>query len=426
MANKLEKYQVLETISKKIYQMTENIEACISDLGSFEIGEAKIEEWDFGLNVENLYEGKITFNQAEDGFINIKISNQDFTRKLGMAINQDFKIHVKESEYNIYISNMFGYALGFNFILGNEMQYQKTLAYLCFVAMSRNECDMCQKIDGIQAVAKEEKESSDIKTETSNYYAKLNDLVGLESIKADVNNLVNLMKMQIRRKEQGLKTVPVSLHLVFSGNPGTGKTTIARILAGIYKDIGILSKGQLVEVDRAGLVAGYVGQTAIKTQEKIEDALGGILFIDEAYTLVKDGSDYGQEAIDTILKAMEDHRDDFIVIVAGYSDLMEKFINSNPGLKSRFNKYVYFPDYTAAEMVQIFKSMCKEYAYELDKNAEKIMEDRIYAIEKNKGTNFANARDVRNLFERVITNQATRLAYDNSENIMEIKEEDFL
>lgn len=429
MANNLEQYRILETISEKIYQMTENIEACTLDSGSFEIGEAKIEEWDFGLNVENIYEGKIVFDQAEEGFINIKISNQDFTRKLGMAINKDFKIHIKKSENSIYISNMFGYALGYNFILGDEIQYQKTLAYLCLMAVKRNDCDMCPKIDGIQVVKTEkckEKESFDTKTETSNYYAKLNDLVGLESIKEDVNNLVNLMKMQIRRKEQGLKTVPVSLHLVFSGNPGTGKTTIARILAGIYKDIGILSKGQLVEVDRAGLVAGYVGQTAIKTQEKIDEALGGILFIDEAYTLVKDGSDYGQEAIDTILKAMEDHRDDFIVIVAGYSDLMEKFINSNPGLKSRFNKYVYFPDYTATEMIQIFKSMCKEYAYELDKNAENVMEDRIYTIEKNKGANFANARDVRNLFERVITNQATRLAYNNSENIMEIKEEDFL
>ena len=256
-------------------------------------------------------------------------------------------------------------------------------------------------------------------------YEKLNNLIGLSTIKNDVNNMINLVKMQIKRREQGLKTVPVSLHLVFTGNPGTGKTTIARILADIYRDIGILSKGQLVEVDRAGLVAGYVGQTAIKTQEKINEALGGILFIDEAYTLVKDGQDFGQEAIDTLLKAMEDNRDDFIVIVAGYTDLMQNFINSNPGLKSRFNKYIDFPDYSADELVEIFYSMCNEYQYTLTSNADKILREKLFDMEKNKDDNFANARDVRNLFEKVITNQATRLSYDTSENIMEIDSCDF-
>lgn len=257
-------------------------------------------------------------------------------------------------------------------------------------------------------------------------YEKLEKLIGLAEIKNDVNNMVNLVKMQIMRKEQGLKNVPVSLHLVFTGNPGTGKTTIARLLADIYKDIGVLSKGQLIEVDRSGLVAGYVGQTAIKTQEKINEALGGILFIDEAYTLVKDGQDYGQEAIDTILKAMEDHREDFIVIVAGYTDLMRNFINSNPGLKSRFNKYFEFPDYSADELVQIFHSMCNEYQYELTTNAEKTLKEVIFDMEKRKDKNFANARDVRNLFEMVITKQATRLSQESSDNIMEIDMCDFI
>lgn len=235
-------------------------------------------------------------------------------------------------------------------------------------------------------------------------YEKLNNLIGLSSIKNDVNNMISLVKIQIKRKEKGLKEVPVSRHLVFTVNPGTGKTTIARILADIYKDIGVLSKGQLIEVDRSGLVAGYVGQTAIKTQEKIDEALGGILFIDEAYTLVKGSQDFGQEVIDTLLKAMEDNRDDFIVIVAGYTDLMQKFINSNPGLKSRFNKYVDFPDYSASELVEIFYSMCREYQYVLTPDADKTLKEVIFDMEKNKDKNFANARDVRNLFEMVITN----------------------
>ena len=239
---------------------------------------------------------------------------------------------------------------------------------------------------------------------------QLEELIGLDNIKEDVKELVSFVKIQKLRKDKGNKTVPVSLHLVFNGNPGTGKTTIARILAKLYKEIGILSKGQLVEVDRSGLVAGFVGQTATKTQEKIQEALGGILFIDEAYTLAKDGNDFGQEAIDTILKAMEDNRDDFIVIVAGYTEPMEKFISSNPGLKSRFNKYINFPDYSVEELIRIFDMNCSKYGYLLSDEARECI-DRIigYKIE-HKNDNFANAREIRNLFEGIITNQATRVA----------------
>ncbi len=178
----------------------------------------------------------------------------------------------------------------------------------------------------------------------------LDKLIGLDSIKHDVKELTDFVKIQKLRQDQGLKSVPVSLHLVFTGNPGTGKTTVARILAKLYKQIGVLSKGQLVEVDRSGLVAGYVGQTALKTQEQITKALGGVLFIDEAYALSQKDDAFGQEAIDTILKAMEDHRDDLVVIVAGYTGPMEEFINSNPGLKSRFNKYIEFTDYSWDEL----------------------------------------------------------------------------
>lgn len=259
-------------------------------------------------------------------------------------------------------------------------------------------------------------------------FEELNNLIGLNSLKADVMELVRFVNIQQLRKQKNMKTVPVSLHLVFSGNPGTGKTTVARILAQIYNEIGVLSKGQLVEVDRSALVAGYVGQTALKTQEKIQEALGGILFIDEAYTLVKDGNDYGQEAIDTILKAMEDHRDDFIVIVAGYSDLMVDFINSNPGLRSRFNKFMNFSDYNENELMEIFASMCKANDYYLADSAEAAVQSYLSDMVNNKGNNFANARDVRNLFENIITNQATRIFKDldlSETDFMTITEEDF-
>ena len=196
---------------------------------------------------------------------------------------------------------------------------------------------------------------------------KLNSLIGLAAVKQEVQQIINLIKVQKKGEEFGEKLPPLSLHLVFFGNPGTGKTTVARLLSKIYKCLGVLSSGQLVEVDRGGLVAGYVGQTAIKTQEVIDKAMGGILFIDEAYSLThgKGETDFGQEAVDTILKAMEDHRDDFIVIVAGYPDLMKEFIASNPGLKSRFNQYINFEDYTPDELKQIFLLQCKNQGLSL-------------------------------------------------------------
>ncbi len=255
----------------------------------------------------------------------------------------------------------------------------------------------------------ENNQQTEESSETEDGLLELQELTGLKKIKEDVSDLIKLVKVQQKRKNMGLPSVPVSLHLVFSGNPGTGKTTVARIIAKIYKQIGVLSKGQLIEVDRSSLVAGYVGQTAIKTMEKIKEAKGGVLFIDEAYSLNKGENDYGQESIDTILKAMEDYRDDFVVIVAGYRDLMEKFINSNPGLKSRFNKYIQFDDYNEDELVQIFCSMCEKHGYIIMNDALSKVRSKIKHMLQNKDENFANARDIRNLFEVIITNQANRV-----------------
>ena len=241
--------------------------------------------------------------------------------------------------------------------------------------------------------------------------SELNSYVGLASVKAEVESLVNLIKVQKLRESKGLKSAGISKHMVFMGNPGTGKTTVARILSKIYRGLGVLQTNNFVEVDRGGLVCGYVGQTAIKTQEVIDEAMGGILFIDEAYALTVDkgANEFGQEAVDTLLKAMEDHRDELVVIVAGYQKPMEEFLNSNPGLKSRFNKFLFFEDYTADELVKILENMCKGKEYALSRaakaEAKKYFAERLASGEEN----FANAREARNYLEKAITRHATRV-----------------
>lgn len=242
-------------------------------------------------------------------------------------------------------------------------------------------------------------------------YDTLNELIGLATVKEEITKLSNFIKIQQVRKDKGLKTPDISYHCVFTGNPGTGKTTVARIMASIYKELGILKKGHLIETDRSGLVAEYVGQTAVKTNKIIDSALDGVLFIDEAYSLVQGAKeDFGQEAISTLLKRMEDDRNRLVVILAGYSSEMKTFIDSNPGLQSRFNRYIDFSDYDANELKHIFLLYAKKNQYTLDDGAMAELEKLMSLAVVHKDKNFGNARFVRNLFEQSIQNQAMRLS----------------
>ena len=238
---------------------------------------------------------------------------------------------------------------------------------------------------------------------------EINSLIGLENIKKEINTLINLIKIKKVRKERGMPETDISLHSVFYGPPGTGKTTIARLLGRVFKCLGLLDKGHVVETDRAGLVAGFVGQTAIQTDKMIKQAMDGILFVDEAYALKGNDNDFGHEAIDTILKRMEDNRERLVVVVAGYPKEMEAFISSNPGLKSRFSRYFYFKDYSPEELVEIFKLFCTKAYLTLAKPAETKLLALLQKYYENKDKSFGNGRLARNIFEKVIENQANRL-----------------
>lgn len=310
-------------------------------------------------------------------------------------------------------------AIGLIFIAADghsDIQEIKALTNIIFEI--RHEGRLLDGKSDTMPVSKETTESTNTADDTDepeqdldSILSELNELIGLEEIKKEIAGLINLIKVRKLREEKDLPILPMSFHLVFSGNPGTGKTTVARIVSKIYKNLGVISKGNLVEVDRSGLVAGFVGQTAIKTREVIDSAKGGVLFIDEAYSLTPGSSqsDYGSEAIEVLLKVMEDQRGDLVVIVAGYTDEMEDFLNSNPGLKSRFNKFIHFADYTPKELLDIFILISKKHGYRLMDDAKEELSKLISLIYENRTENFANARITRNMFESVIQHQANRV-----------------
>ena len=258
---------------------------------------------------------------------------------------------------------------------------------------------------------------------------ELNQLIGLENIKKDIRELINLLEIQKKRADQGLKNIDITLHTVFLGPPGTGKTSVARLLSRIFKHLGFLSKGQLCETDREGMIAGYVGQTATKVDQLVAESIGGVLFIDEAYALTQNafGNDYGAEAVNTLLKRMEDEREDLAVIVAGYTEPMKMFIESNPGLRSRFNRFFHFRHFTTSELLFIFEDFCKKSDFSISEDAKEKLVDTFELLYAKKDESFGNARVVRNIFEKCVQNQANRiikLIEINPQVLSEFTEED--
>ena len=341
-------------------------------------------------------------------------TSESFTRNAAatMSGNEDvFILEVCLKEYNKQLHNQYVVLL-YRFaslIAKADKSISTTEANWLNKIMSLKEPE--GEDDVIAPVEPTNRTKALVKKPRTNALKELNSLIGLTSVKSEINTLTNYIKVQNMRAEKGMKVSPVSYHCVFTGNPGTGKTTVARIVSEIYKELGILKKGHLVETDRSGLVAEYVGQTAVKTNKIIDSALDGILFIDEAYSLVDGGnSDYGKEAISTLLKRMEDDRDRLVVILAGYTDDMRRFIESNPGLQSRFNRYIEFPDYSADELFQIFESSAKKYEYKLTEGAATILKEILEKAVTKKDKSFGNGRFVRNMFEKVIENQANRIS----------------
>ncbi|MBR0025173.1 MAG: AAA family ATPase [Muribaculaceae bacterium] len=334
-----------------------------------------------------------------------------------LDVFRNSNVEISNSEVEDYSLAMMLQAAGF------ERHYMMAVRELLYDSASLVYRCTCEEDDHCKQVLEIMKKQCDVTDDEENdddddngnepvlTASSLDELVGLESVKEQVTTLKHFVQMNRKREAMGLSTPVLSLHCVFTGNPGTGKTTVARIIAAIFKEMGVLKKGHLVETDRSGLVAEYLGQTAIKTNKIIDSALDGVLFIDEAYTLAQGTKgDYGQEAIATLLKRMEDNRDRLVVILAGYGKEIEDFINSNPGLRSRFNRYIHFDDYSASELQQIFELMAQKYDFQLDHEAKQLLKTKLEEAVAYKDKDFGNARFVRNAFEKTIEAQAVRLA----------------
>lgn len=366
----------------------------------------KLDYWDLSNQTEHFYQemGDIYYNAVMKG----------------VGMNKDADVDF----FGLYIFRSSGY--------GHEEDYLRFIyRFASLVAkangnISAEEADILKEIQSqINEICNQKNtaetqqvQTEDKKEQTAPQQAEpakpalelLDELIGLEGVKAEIHKLHNYVKIQRKREACGMQSVPLAVHCVFTGNPGTGKTTVARILAEIFKDLGLLKKGHLVETDRSGLVAEYVGQTAVKTNKIIDSALDGVLFIDEAYTLASGGSnDYGHEAVATLLKRMEDNRDRLIVIIAGYKDEMQKFIDMNPGLQSRFTRYINFEDYNALSLARIFHLNATRYGYTLSPDAERRLNTVLTDMVLHKDEHFGNAREVRNLFEQTLQHQADRL-----------------
>ena len=310
-----------------------------------------------------------------------------------MSLNKDYRAIVEEERKKL--SNYYGHPDSV------ESQLKRL----------KQEMGISSKINSHNSTNKINNNPDNNNNEIETILKDLKELIGLNHLKDEFRQYINFLKVQQLREKQGLKPISITLHSVFCGSPGTGKTTVARLMGQIYQHLGILKKGHLIETDRSGMVAGYVGQTAQRVDELVNSALDGVLFIDEAYALkpAAPGNDFGQEAIDMLLKRMEDYRDRLVVIVAGYGDEMTRFINSNPDLKSRFSRYFHFEDYTPQELVEIFYIFCERHNYTLTEAAKEVLLTRFKELYDYRDKSFGNGRLVRNMFEKAIEKQANRL-----------------
>jgi AAA+ superfamily predicted ATPase len=362
----------------------------------------------------------------DERYVFRKISSEEleYSSAMQMTSNGDFE---KYKDY--YILNMDKSKIRLNGLEQNKNAVNTEQKEITEIEAGYKTEGGLNAVIGAEAIQKQNSEASKEQDNLEKHLEELYLLIGLDSVKTEINSLINLIRVRKLREEYNMPMMEMSYHMVYAGNPGTGKTTVARLVARIYKELGILSEGNLVETDRSGLVAGFVGQTALKVKEVVESALGGVLFIDEAYSLSAGigTNDFGSEAIDTLVKMMEDHRDNLVVIVAGYREEMQQFLKANTGLISRFNKFIEFTDYTNDELIEILKSMAVKAGLTIEEPALAIVKGKLEVMAEEDRIRFGNARGIRNVFEKIIVNQANRLVtYDKptKEQLSEIITDD--